>query len=139
MQIIKKYKYPVETHFVVTKDDYILRLHRIPQRNQHPVLIVHGLGDSSGSAVMLGPNISLSYYLYDLGYDVWLANTRGNRYSRNHTKLNPNTDEDYWEFSWHQVGIYDLPATIDYVLQETAKSKLTYIGHSQVYSFYKEN
>ena len=29
------------------------------------------------------------------------------------------------------MGVYDLPATIDYILNATKKEKLSYIGHSQ--------
>lgn len=33
--------------------------------------------------------------------------------------------------SWHEIGYYDLPAMIDYVLKTTGHSQLYYIGHSQ--------
>ena len=33
-------------------------------------------------------------------------------------------------FSWHEMGVYDLPAEIDYVLKETSQEDLFYIGHS---------
>lgn len=33
--------------------------------------------------------------------------------------------------SWHEIGIYDLPAMMDYVLKKTNANKLHYIGHSQ--------
>jgi len=32
--------------------------------------------------------------------------------------------------SWDEIGIYDLPAVINYILKETGQSKLSYIGHS---------
>lgn len=66
------------------------------------------------------------------GYDVWIGNFRGNKYSRNHTNLHPDEDADkFWNFSWHEMGIYDLPTMIDYVLEKTQKAKLFYVGHSQ--------
>lgn len=34
-------------------------------------------------------------------------------------------------FSWHEIGIYDLPATIDYILNKTGYSDMYYIGYSQ--------
>lgn len=34
-------------------------------------------------------------------------------------------------YSWHEMGTYDLPATIDYILSVTGLEKLIYVGHSQ--------
>lgn len=63
---------------------------------------------------------------------MWLVNSRGTRYSRNHTSLDPVNDaEEYWNFSWHELGIYDNPAIIDYVLNVTKREKVFHIGFSQ--------
>lgn len=103
---------------------------------RRPVLMVHGLFDSSVTWVVTGPNDSLAIQLTDLCYDVWLGNCRGNRHSRRHRTRNPDgrreERQDFWSFSWHQIGQFDLPAMIDYVLQENGQySKLLYVGHSQ--------
>ena len=39
--------------------------------------------------------------LADAGYDVWLGNYRGNIYSRDHVRLNPNSlfDSKFWIYS----------------------------------------
>ncbi|XP_030383202.1 lipase 1-like [Scaptodrosophila lebanonensis] len=131
LELLAKYNYPNEAHFVTTSDNYILGMHRIPRPGAQPVLLVHGLLDSSSTWIMMGPQSGLAYYLYDSGYDVWLGNCRGNTYSRNHTSLNPNKDRAFWNFSWHEMGIYDLPAMIDTVLDVSGFKKLTYYGHSQ--------
>lgn len=34
-------------------------------------------------------------------------------------------------FSWHEIGIYDLPAMIDHILEVSKQKKLMYVGHSQ--------
>ncbi|KAH8376737.1 hypothetical protein KR093_001124, partial [Drosophila rubida] len=130
-QLLAKYKYPAEEHTVTTEDKYVLHMQRIARPGAKPVLLMHGLEDSSSTWIMMGPSSGLGYFLYDAGYDVWMGNARGNRYSRGHLKLNPNTDRSYWSFSWHEIGYYDLPAMIDYVLKKTNHSKLSYYGHSQ--------
>jgi pimeloyl-ACP methyl ester carboxylesterase len=33
-------------------------------------------------------------------------------------------------YSFHEMGVYDLPAVIDYVLKATGTQKLHYVGHS---------
>ena len=40
--------------------------------------------------LLLPPDQSLAFLLVDNGFDVWLANTRGSKYSRGHTSLSPN-------------------------------------------------
>lgn len=68
--------------------------------------------------------------LADAGYDVWMANAKGTEPSRKHSSLNPNTKE-FWQFSWHEIGVDDLPTFIDYILKETTHKKLNYVGFSQ--------
>lgn len=74
-----------------------------------------------------------AYLLADAGYDVWMGNARGTEPSREHTRLKPNgvKQKEYWSFSWNEIGIFDLPAFIDYILNETKFKKLNYIGFSQ--------
>lgn len=77
-----------------------------------------------------GPEKSLAYILADEGYDVWMGNARGNVNSRNHTTKNPN-NADFWAFSWHEIGIYDISAMIDKIIATTGQPKIHYAGHSQ--------
>lgn len=60
-----------------------------------------------------------------------MGNVRGTEFSRQHKTLNPNVSELYWNFSFHEIGKYDLPAIIDFALAKTNQSSLHYIGHSQ--------
>lgn len=62
---------------------------------------------------------------------MWLPNSRGNKYSRKHIKLKPYLDKQYWSFSFHEIGIYDYPAIIDFVLNKTNSRQLFHVGHSQ--------
>ena len=61
------------------------------------------------------------------GFDVWLGNNRGTKYSLDKTKLQ---DKNYWDFSFDKMGRYDLTRSIDFILEQTTAKKLTYIGHS---------
>uniref|UniRef100_A0A182JI73 AB hydrolase-1 domain-containing protein n=1 Tax=Anopheles atroparvus TaxID=41427 RepID=A0A182JI73_ANOAO len=134
-ELIRKYGYPIENYEITTGDGYILSLIRIPSRNllakrSPPILLVHGLFASSADFLIIGPNNSLAYLLADRGYDVWLVDLRGNRYSHHHEHLRSDSKE-YWDFSWHEMGYYDLPATVDRILELTHSKRLYYIGYSQ--------
>ncbi|XP_023713658.1 lipase 3-like isoform X2 [Cryptotermes secundus] len=135
-QLITKYSYPEETHKVRTADGYVLTVHRIPHTpteqqadDRPPVLLLHGLLGSSADWVIAGPHKGLAFVLTDAGYDVWLGNARGNTYSRRHDYLTTR-DKAFWNFSWHEMGVYDLPAMIDHVLAVSNKPSLYYVGHS---------
>lgn len=95
------------------------------------MLMVHGLEDSSATWILTGPCCGLGYLLSDRGYDIWLLNVRGNRYSRKHRKYHP-IMRQFWDFSFHEIGVYDLTASIDYVLAHSRGfEQVHYIGHSQ--------
>lgn len=65
-----------------------------------------------------------------MGYDVWMGNARGNTYSRTHSKRSPNS-RSFWDFSWHEIGYYDLPTIVDHIISKTGVKEMDYIGHSQ--------
>jgi lysosomal acid lipase/cholesteryl ester hydrolase len=44
--------------------------------------------------------------------------------------LKPIIDNLMLNHSWDEIGNYDLPAVINYILITTGQSKLSYIGHS---------
>lgn len=123
----------MESHVVETKDGYYLTLHRVVSKPfvfNRTVLLHHGLLGSSTDWILRGSEQSLPYILSDAGYDVWIANARGNYYSRGHISMT--TDfPDYWNFSWQEMGQYDLPAVIDYIrhLKNTNES-INFVGHS---------
>lgn len=126
---------------------------------RRPILLYHGFADSSDGWIINSPGYlnkrgqyiepcmnmnttlnlngkkvpigsTLGFVLAQFNYDVWLANARGNYYSRNHTSLK-RTDLQYWEFTIDQMVEYDLPAVISYILKNSKSSQLSYIGHSQ--------
>lgn len=61
MNIVTNDGYPVEHHSVVTEDNYVLGLHRIPPKKEatKTVLVVHGLVNSGVDFVLFGPEYSL--------------------------------------------------------------------------------
>ncbi|XP_017782422.1 PREDICTED: lipase 3-like [Nicrophorus vespilloides] len=132
-EIITKYGYPFESHQVVTSDGYILTHHRIPSNStkKAPIILHHGLLGSSAYWILRQPK-SLGFMLSDAGYDVWLLNNRGNEYCERHSHYNPQRDRrSFWNFSWHEIGVHDLPETIDYILNVTGSKSLYHLGHSQ--------
>lgn len=120
----------MELHQVLTEDGYLLEVHRLPAAGKPPVILMHGLFATSADYVLRGPNVSLAFLLHDRQYDVWLMNCRGNRYSRHHATLDPDAGSAFWQYSMHEIGVFDLAATVDYVLHLTEAQKLFYVGHS---------
>jgi predicted alpha/beta hydrolase len=64
--------------------------------------------------------------LANQGYDVWLGNNRGSRFS-----LTDNASEIDWNYSLDELAEFDIPCMFDCVLKRTGANKLIYIGHSQ--------
>ncbi|KAL6740892.1 hypothetical protein Aduo_014200 [Ancylostoma duodenale] len=137
-EIIQHWGYPVEEHQVVTSDGYILTLHRIPHGKKNAnstavrpvVFLQHGLLCTSSIWLLNLPHQSAGFVFAEQGFDVWLGNMRGNIYSKEHVALSSESN-DFWKFSWEEMAEYDLPAMIDYVLNETEQTSLYYVGHSQ--------
>ncbi|XP_039294921.1 lipase 1 isoform X2 [Nilaparvata lugens] len=131
-ELIAEAGYNFEIHNVTTNDGFIINIFRIlpksteDRKKERPVVIIqHGIMCSSSDWVYLGKERGLGFALTDLGYDVWLSNFRGNLYGR--STVNASVSFDY---SFHEVSQYDLPAIIDFILKNTGSNKLTYIGHS---------
>ncbi|VVC89030.1 unnamed protein product [Leptidea sinapis] len=128
-QLIQKDGFEVEEHTVTTEDGYILKMFRIP-RSGPPIFLMHGIISGSDVWVSTGFDKALAYSLAAQNYDVWMGNARGTRYSLKHVTLS-SYQPSFWNYTWHEIGIYDVPTMIDRVLEITKRPSLTYIGHSQ--------
>ncbi|KAJ6880438.1 hypothetical protein NC652_033700 [Populus alba x Populus x berolinensis] len=133
--VVEPLGYACQEHTVTTKDGYILSLQRMPSglsgqaADKPPVLLQHGLIVDGVTWLMSLPDESLAFILADNGYDVWISNGRGTRFSRGHASIDP-YDSAYWDWTWDELAAYDLPATFQYVHEQTGQN-LHYVGHSQ--------
>uniref|UniRef100_A0A1I8M7M6 Lipase n=1 Tax=Musca domestica TaxID=7370 RepID=A0A1I8M7M6_MUSDO len=130
---IKNHNFSLELHYVITEDGYNLTLHRLPRPGSSPVLLLHGLLTSSLAWVIMGPAKSLAFQLFNSQHDVWLANLRGSAYGRNHSRFTTK-DGEFWSFSFHEWGRYDLPAIVDHIRSETSFHQVWLIAHSQAFN-----
>lgn len=120
--------YPVEAHTALTADGYRLTLHRLPPKgkaNGKVVVLQHGLMDTSATWLLNTATDSLGFVLSTAGYDVWLANSRGNRYTERVS------GGSTWAFDFDEMAYYDVPATLAYVLSRTAVKRVNWVCHSQ--------
>ncbi|XP_039068194.1 triacylglycerol lipase 2-like isoform X1 [Hibiscus syriacus] len=129
--------YECQEYEVKTQDGYILNMQRIPEgrvggsgggNKKQPVLIQHGVLVDGMTWLLNSPEQNLPMILADKGFDVWIANTRGTRFCRQHVSLDP-AHPEFWDWSWDELVTYDLPAVFDFVFNHTGQ-KIHYIGHS---------
>jgi lysosomal acid lipase/cholesteryl ester hydrolase len=69
-----------------------------------------------------GAEKSIANQLTEAGFDVWLANYRGTRWSSRH--VNPEMTRfkmAFWQFEWEDLGTKDLPKFIDFILARTGR------------------
>ena len=138
--------YHSEEHIVQTKDGYLLGLHRLPfRKGEEGTRVNAGPGSTSKRIVYLHHGLlmnseiwvcsteedrCLPFKLVEQGYDVWLGNNRGNKYSKKCTNCSPSSPE-FWNFSIDQFAFHDIPDSIGYILSATSQPSLSYIGFSQ--------
>ena len=138
--------YDAEEHIVQTKDGYLLGLHRLPyRRGEEGSRVNEGEGSTQKKVAYLHHGLlmcsevwvcltdeqrCLPFQLVERGYDVWLGNNRGNKYSKKSIRSSPLSNE-FWDFSIDQFAFSDVPDSIEYILDVTGQPSLSYIGFSQ--------
>ena len=135
-----KYKYTWEAFDVETEDGYILTTFHVTgstetgkfSPDKGTLLIQHGnLQDAASWIDCYSSGKPMPLILADRGYDVWMGNNRGTEYSLGSSKgLDPSMQE-FWAWSWAEMGVYDDTANINMIKQKTGKDKIFYIGYSQ--------
>ena len=141
-KFMKHWGYKWEAFEITTDDDYVLTTFRIteprkgdpvvPDPMLNPVMLMHGLGCDATSWVdpSWEPyNLPLPIQLFQRGFDVYMASNRGTKYCQQHKSLTVN-DNDYWKFSWAEMGKYDDVANVKFIKERTGK-KVSYVGVSQ--------
>ena len=133
-EIVSENGFISEVHPVTTTDGYELNVFRIRSPTTKPgapvVFMQHGITDSADCFIMNYADVAPAFQYVRAGYDVWLGNNRGTKYSLGHKALSTR-DHAYWQFSWTELGKYDLPAMIGYTTEYTGVEKVTYMAHSQ--------
>ncbi|KAF8170341.1 triacylglycerol lipase [Mycena galopus ATCC 62051] len=141
------YGYTPEEHVVLTKDGYLLGLHRLPsKKGQHKARRTTSPGTSTGNPVvylhhgllmnsevwvcLTSAERSLPFVLVEAGFDVWLGNNRGNKYSKKSIHHGPNSSK-FWDFSIDDFAWHDIPDSIEYILDCTKAKTVSYVGFSQ--------
>ena len=77
------------------------------------VLLYHGFLMSSEVWVAnTEEDCNLPFILAKQGYDVWLGNARGNKYSQYHVHHSPR-HQPFWNFSLNEFAMRDMPDTVD--------------------------
>ncbi|KAK4401701.1 Triacylglycerol lipase 1 [Sesamum angolense] len=133
--VIEPSGFPCSEHITQTKDGYVLGLQRVSsssgsvQPRGSPVLLIHGLFMAGDAWFMDSSNQSLGFILADHGFDVWVGNVRGTRWSHGHVSLSEK-DKKFWDWSWQELALYDLGEMIRYIYSVT-NSKVFVVGHSQ--------
>ena len=126
--------FPVEQHSVMTEDNYNLTLFRLPSSRgagAPVVLLQHGILASCWCWVASDRARAPAFALHDLGYDVWLSNSRGNTLSRTTLDSKSMKPDVFWNFTFEDMGRFDVHANVDFVLGHTGRKDLTFLAWSQ--------
>ena len=125
----------------MTKDGAILLAHRINLTSDlkaaledqtcvgKVALLVHSMNCCSEVFFLQGNGKNIGTYWVEKGYDVWLTNQRGNRYSLDHKDPNI-TAEKFFDYSIDQYAL-DVETYYKFIEGKTPQGgKITYVSYS---------
>ena len=82
------------------------------------MFVQHGLSATAENFVENSEDKAIAFILADAGFDVWFGNSRGTYFSMAHETLDIKSKE-FWDFTWVEMGRYDIPAAVDFILKKT--------------------
>ena len=136
------YGYDWEPFKITTEDGYVLTLMHITNRtgqkssvdpNLNPILYVPAMGSNPDTWLSAGiytdpPQNAIQLKILDAGHDTWMLYSRGCHYSLEHEKYTTD-DPQFWNFSWYEMGYFDLKATVDFIYKRT-NQRVAMMGYS---------
>ena len=81
----------------------------------------HGMFQDGSAWILNDQQDPIAIKFAKAGYDVWIGNSRGTQFSQ---------VDDQQQFSWEEMGLFDLPAVVRFINSRTGVEKITYIGYS---------
>ncbi|XP_058462269.1 lipase 1-like [Malaya genurostris] len=125
---ITKYGINASRYRATTADGYKLALFRLRPAGEVLGVALLQHGNRETSADWLRHSSNLPSQLLTAGIEVWLANSR---LSPESWPAGRNTSAEFWDFSFHEIGIYDLATTVDVALNISARQQIHVIGFSE--------
>ncbi|KAG6557824.1 hypothetical protein Mapa_000591 [Marchantia paleacea] len=133
--LVEPHGYPCEEYTVQTDDGFKLAVQHIPYglagsigSKEAPVFLQHGIMAGGEAWLLNGPNESFAFILADLGFDVWIGNSRCVDWSHGHEYLN-SSNPAFWDWTFDELAAYDLSAMMEFVYSKSSQ-KILYVGHS---------
>lgn len=128
-------------HRVETEDKYVLTVFHVypskdeddtaEMRTKGTILLQHG-SSMDGQSWFMTENKSLPGLLVKAGFDVYIGNDRGTRNSLSHRTMRAKKHtEDFYDFSFAELGMYDSPAVLNYIRMHAKSEKIIYVGYQQ--------
>jgi pimeloyl-ACP methyl ester carboxylesterase len=124
---------------ITSKDGYILSVMRCSaalnpseesqQSNHKPiVLILPGLVQDADLVMNPPAERNLVSYLLEQGYDVWIGNNRGSKYSSRHVKYSLHPDSRYWRYALDELAAVDFPCFVSFIKEYTHCHRISCIA-----------